>query len=297
MSNAGVVLDATTVGEARAALHRRLARESDNGANPGCNAGCNAGCDEGDYLLCHVMGCGRAELYAHPEATLAPARRRRLEVLLMKRLDGVPLAYLTGVREFFSLEFEVSPEVMIPRPETETLVETALALTPEHACILDLGTGCGAVAIAIAVARPDATITACDNRRGALAIAERNVARHHASVTFVESDWFEKLPGGRFDVIVSNPPYVGADDPDLDPAVAAYEPHAAVFAEEDGLACLRRIIAEAPRRLAERGVLVLEHGHTQADAVAALMRAAGFDGIHCIRDAADRPRVTLGNQG
>ncbi len=296
MSN--VVIAAATVGEARAALRQRLGRGLHVGTGVGTGvdtgAGTDAGDDEGDYLLCHVLGCGRADLYAHPETTLAPRRRRRLESLLTKRLDGVPLAYLTGVREFFSLEFEVSPEVMIPRPETETLVETALTLTPEHARVLDLGTGCGAVAVAVAVARADATVTACDNHRDALAVAERNAARHGVSVSFVASDWFEKLPAGRFDVVVSNPPYVGAGDPELDPAVAAHEPAAAMFAEEGGLACLRRIIADAPGRLAAGGVLALEHGHTQADAVAELMKAARFDRVRCVHDAAGRPRVTLG---
>ncbi len=271
---------AATIGTARAILRRRL------------NSGIEADC-----LLCRTLACARPYLYAHPETVLAPARKRRLETLLQRRLDGVPLAYLTGVREFFSLEFEVTPAVLIPRPETETLVEIAIKIAPGNADVLDLGTGCGTIAVALARARPDAAITACDNSRGALAVAIRNAQRLGASnVSFVASDWFEQLPDARYDVIVANPPYVRDGDPDLDPAVAAYEPTAAVVAQDHGLADLRRIIGGAPARLRDGGALAVEHGHTQAAAVAGLMHAAGFSDIHCAADLAGRPRVSIGTK-
>ena len=268
---------AITVGEAHAILRRRL----ESGV-------------EADHLLCHALGCDRAHLYAHPEAALGPARRRHLEKLLQKRLGGVPAAYLGGTREFFSLEFEVTPDVLIPRPETETLVEVALAAAPQRARILDLGTGCGAVAVALAAARPDVEVTACDNSRAALAVAERNARRHGVSVSVVESDWFERLAGEHFDLIACNPPYVAVGDPHLDPAVAAHEPGAAVFAPDGGLGCLRRVIGEAPARLRSRGVLALEHGYNQAEAVARLMQAAGFGDVRCTKDLARQARVTTG---
>ncbi len=269
---------AATIGEARAALHRRLG----DGL-------------ETDHLLCRVLNCERPHLYAHPEATFEPSFRRCLETLLLKRLGGTPLAYLTGVREFFSLPFEVAPETLIPRPETETLVGVALAAAPTHARILDLGTGCGAIAIAIAHTRPDTTVWACDNSRGALAIAQRNAKRHSVrNVSFFESDWFDQLPAARFDVIVGNPPYVAADDPDLDSTVAAHEPNAAVFAADNGLACLNRVIADTPARLGDRGVMAIEHGYTQAETVARLMETAGFGDVHCTPDLNGHPRVTAG---
>ena len=281
-----MVFTANTVGEARAALHHYL--------NDGT---------ESDQLLCHVLNCNRARLYAHPEAVLAPAYRQHLTELLQKRLDGTPLAYLTSVCEFFSLEFEVTPAVLIPRAETETLVETALTLipesTPDGAHVLDLGTGCGAIAIAIAHARPDATIIACDNNRAALTLARRNAERHGVSnVSFVESDWFEKLPDtacdtGAFNLIAANPPYVAADDPALDPNVIAHEPDTALLAANKGLACLQQIIADAPARLRDRGALALEHGYNQVEDVARMMRAAGLSHVHCTHDLAGHPRVTV----
>ncbi len=272
------LLAADTIADARAVLRQRL----DDGR-------------EADYLLCCILGCERAHIYTHPETALDPACKQRLASLLQRRLDGTPLAYLAGTREFFSLQFEVTPQTLIPRPETETLVEVALALAPERARILDLGTGCGAVAVALAHTRPDADVVACDNSRDALTLAKRNAARHGVTnVSFVASDWFERLPDTLFELIVANPPYVADDDPDLDPAVAVHEPNAAVFAQNDGLACLRRIIADAPARLREHGALALEHGHTQAEAVARLMHAANFCDIHCTHDLAGRPRVTAG---
>ena len=267
----------STVGEARATLRRRL----DSGV-------------EADSLLCRVCGCERARLYARPETTLTPTQRRRLEALAEKRAGGVPLAYLVGAREFFSLEFEVAPGVLIPRPETETLVETALALAPKDARVLDLGTGCGAVAVALARARPDTRITACDNSDNALLLAKRNAQRHSVRVSLFRSHWFDHLPRTRYDLIVANPPYVSADDPDLDPAVTTHEPAAAVVAREGGLACLREIIEAAPARLRDGGALAVEHGYEQAEAVARLMRSAGFDDVRCAPDLAGRPRVSSG---
>ena len=269
---------ATSVGEARAILKHRL--------NDG---------SEADSLLCHTLACERADLHAHPETPLQPIQQRQLDTLMNKRLSGSPLAYLTGQQEFFSLQFEVTPAVLIPRPETETLVEVALAQVPQNARILDLGTGCGAIAITLACTRPDAVVTACDNSRDALAVAMRNAQRLNApNVSFVQSDWFKRLPEMHYDLIISNPPYVDRGDLALDPAVTAHEPLNAVIAPQNGLACLRQIIAAAPAWLADHGALAVEHGYTQGHSVARLMQAAGFNNIRRTSDPAGHPRVTVG---
>lgn len=249
---------------------------------------------ETDHLLCFILGCERSYLYAHQEDKIDLARGRYLATLLHRRLQGVPLAYLTGSCQFFSLEFEITPTVLIPRPATETLVEVGLASMKKRAHVLDLGTGCSAVAVAIAHERPDATITACDNDPDALALARRNAKRHGVEIEFVGSDWFSRLTGRRFDVIVANPPYVDRDDPALDAEVAAHEPHTALFAQDRGLACLRRIIAAAPEHLHDQGVLALEHGYNQAVSVGWSMEATGFLDLGCSHDCDGHPRVTAG---
>lgn len=249
---------------------------------------------ETDRLLCFALGCERPYLYAHQEVRIDLAQGRRLAALLRRRLQGVPLAYLTGNCEFFSLEFEVTPAVLIPRPSTEVLVEVALGAMKKRANVLDLGTGCGAIAVAIARERPDVTLTACDNDADALALARRNAKHHGVEIEFAKSDWFSRLSGRRFDVIVSNPPYVEENDPALDPEVAVHEPHTALFAQDCGLACLRRIVAAAPEHLHNQGVLALEHGYNQADSVGWSMQASGFCNLRYTRDFDNHPRVITG---
>ena len=251
---------------------------------------------EVDHLLCTTLRCERSHLYAHRQARLDRADRLRLETLLKRRLQGMPLAYVTGSCEFFSLKLETTPDALIPRPATETLVETALAAMKRRARVLELGTGCGAVAIALAHRRPDAAVTACDFSTDALALARRNAKRHGVEVRFVASDWFVGFAGQRFDLIVANPPYLDERDPEVTSSVRAYEPHVALFARERGFACLRRIVADAPAHLNDRGTLVLEHGYNQAARVGRMLSAAGFSELRRTRDLAGHPRVAVGRK-
>ncbi|KIG09785.1 peptide chain release factor N(5)-glutamine methyltransferase [Caballeronia concitans] len=251
-------------------------------------------------LLMHVLGWRRTELITRDHESLDAKAVERFEALAQRRLNGEPIAQLTGKREFFGLEFEVSPDVLIPRPETELLVETALeaiADTP-NARVLDLGTGTGAIAISIAHARPDAGVWAIDRSPAALDIARRNarnlLGAAHA-VTFIESDWTAKLdPSLRFEVIVSNPPYIAKDDPHLTQGDLRFEPRGALTDDADGLSAIRIIIDTAPLLLAPGGALWIEHGYDQADAVRHLLTARGFTGVRSIRDLAGIERTSGG---
>lgn len=252
---------------------------------------------DGQVLLAHVLDRNRAWLVAHRDDALAPEHARAFALLAQRRRDGEPVAYLIGAREFHGLALEVSPAVLIPRPETETLVELALAWLPSEmpARVLDLGTGSGAIALAIARARPACAVTAVDASPDALAVARRNARRLGVSnVAFVRSDWYADLGADAFDLVVSNPPYVAAGDPHLAEGDLRFEPAAALVGGADGLAALRAIVAGARTHLRAGGGLIVEHGHDQADAVLALMRAAGFTGLTARRDLAGIVRVTAG---
>lgn len=250
---------------------------------------------DAEILVASVLGLDRARLAADPERALAAEELFALESLVRRRLDGEPVAYLTGRREFWSLEFEVTPDVLVPRPETELLVERALAAIAglAHPAVLDLGTGSGAIAVAIAAERPDAAVTATDRSPAALAVARRNAARlAPANLRFVEGDWFAPLAGRRFDAIVSNPPYVAEGDPAL--ASLAREPRGALVAGPEGLDALAAIVAGAAQHLAPDGRLALEHGAAQGSAVRTLLAAAGFGAVATFRDLAGHERVTEG---
>jgi release factor glutamine methyltransferase len=269
--------------DAVAALRARLATASPSGAL------------DAELLVAHVLGCGRAALAADPGRALAPGELALLDSLARRRLAGEPLAYLTGRREFWSLALEVTPDVLVPRPETELAVERALAAIAQlrRPAVLDLGTGSGAIAVAIAIERPDAAVTATDTSAAALAVARRNAERHGArNLRFLEGSWYEPLGGARFEVIVSNPPYVAAGDAALD--ALAHEPRRALAAGKDGLAALAAIVAGAPDHLVTGGRVVLEHGAAQGPAVRALLEAAGFAEIETRRDLAGHERVTEG---
>nr|WP_284507194.1 peptide chain release factor N(5)-glutamine methyltransferase [Caballeronia sp. ATUFL_M2_KS44] len=251
-------------------------------------------------LLMHVLGWRRTQLITRDHESLDAKAVARFEALAQRRLNGEPIAQLTGKREFFGLEFEVSPDVLIPRPETELLVETALdaiADTP-NAGVLDLGTGTGAIAISIAHARPDARVWAIDRSPAALGIARRNartlLGAAHA-VTFIESDWTAKVdPSLRFEVIASNPPYIAKDDPHLTQGDLRFEPRGALTDDADGLSAIRIIIDTAPLLLAPGGVLWIEHGYDQADAVRQLLTARGFTDVRSVRDLAGIERTSGG---
>jgi release factor glutamine methyltransferase len=252
---------------------------------------------EAKLLLAHVLGSDRAWIAAHGEAALTGEQARAFDALVRRRHDGEPIAYLTGRREFFGLDLEITPDVLIPRPETELLVELALAwLEPDvPAHVLDLGCGSGAVALAIAHERPRVAVLGADLSTPAVALARRNAERLGvANATFIESDWFARVPRARFAVIVANPPYVAADDPHLEQGDLRYEPAGALSSGGDGLAAVRAIVAAAPAYLAPGATLALEHGHNQAGAVQALLGDAGFAAIVSARDLAGIPRVTYG---
>jgi len=252
---------------------------------------------ESRALLRAVLGVGDdSQLAAHPERELSGAERDRYREWLQRRREGEPVAYLTGEREFYSLALHVTPAVLIPRPETELLVDAALDRIPAQAPrrALDLATGSGCVAIAIATQRPRALVTASDASGEALAVARRNAARHAARVEFVQGDWFAALAGRRFELIVSNPPYVADDDPHLARGDLRYEPRQALVAGPTGLECIELVVAQAAQHLAADGWLLLEHGHDQGARARALLAAAGYRDVFTCRDLAGIERVSGG---
>jgi release factor glutamine methyltransferase len=280
------VTDALTLALALDAASQRLKAVSDSART------------DASILLCHVLDCPRSFLLSHPETRLTTEQQQQFEALVARRLAGEPVAYLTGSREFWSLELKVTPAVLIPRPETETLVEAALARLPldQPRRVADLGTGSGAIALSLARERPKAHVIATDVSDDAIAVARENERAHAIpNVVFHESIWFAALEGQTFDVIVSNPPYVAADDPHL-PALR-YEPRAALVSGSDGLDALRHIIGKAPAYLNTQGWLLVEHGAEQAEVVRALFLSAGFNAVATLADLAGLPRVTAGQRG
>lgn len=247
-----------------------------------------------ECLLAAALQCSRASLHAHLEWRLDGETNARLQSALRRRGHGEPLAYITGIREFWSLPLQVTPEVLIPRPETECLVERTLALAPETPCrILDLGTGSGAIALALARERPDAEVTATEKSPKALEVARANAnALQSKNVRFAASNWYEALVGARFDLIVSNPPYVSASELAGAQPELAFEPEQALHSGHQGMAALEHIIANAPGYLVPGGRLLVEHGAGQTEAVAAAFKKAGFEDIRLSHDLAGLPRVT-----
>ncbi|QNB12376.1 peptide chain release factor N(5)-glutamine methyltransferase [Paraburkholderia bannensis] len=261
---------------------------------------------EARILLMHVLGWRRTQLITRGDEALDAAPVAAFRALEARRVAGEPIAQLVGAREFFGLDFDVTPDVLIPRPETELLVETALAALEGIAQprVLDLGTGSGAIAVAIASARPDAHVWAVDRSDAALAVAARNAAklldarRPGGALSFVAGSWYDTLDAAlRFEVIVSNPPYIANGDPHLDQGDLRFEPRGALTDEADGLSCLRAIVDGAPARLVAGGVLWMEHGYDQAAAVRALLDARGFDEVRSEQDLAGIERISGGRFG
>ena len=258
---------------------------------------------DASVLLAHALGLSRTALIAHPEMPLGPAERRRFGELVERRAAGEPLAWITGRREFWSLDFEVDRSTLVPRPETERLVEAVLATAGEvgrkgdGVRVADLGTGCGAVAIAVAKESPRAEVVATDIDRDALAVARRNVRRlAPGRVELRHGSWCDPLDPGSFSVIASNPPYLRAQDPHLDGDGVCREPRRALVGGRDGLAAIRAIGRGAGRCLQPGGRLLLEHGEEQGDAVRRVLRVAGFVRVRTFRDLGGRERVTEGSR-
>lgn len=252
---------------------------------------------EARALLAHVLQCDAAHLIAHGDEALDGGRYRAFDELVTRRAAGEPVAYLTGHREFYGLDFRVTPAVLIPRPETELLVELVLERLPAGAeCnVLDLGTGSGCVAISVARHRPRARVVAVDMSRAALALAQENAASHGVNnVEFRLSNWFTRLEGQSFAVIAANPPYIAVGDPHLMQGDLRHEPAQALMAEADGLACLCAIADAAPAHLESGGWLLFEHGYDQAAQCREFLLGAGFAEVFSRADLAGIDRVTGG---
>jgi release factor glutamine methyltransferase len=251
---------------------------------------------DAELLLLHTLGCDRAWLLTHPEAEITPEQFAQFENRLTRRARHEPIQYITGQQEFYGLTLRVTPDVLIPRPETEHLVEAALEhippdqITGHPTRILDVGTGSGAIAIAIAAHRPQAVVTAADISPAALAIARENASTHHAAIRFVESDLVTALPNEKFDLILSNPPYVPASD-ELEPQVRDFEPHSALFAGPSGLDIYRRLIPQAHHALVPGGWLLMEIGHSQQPALTELL--TGWQNLTFVPDLQGIPRVAI----
>lgn len=246
-------------------------------------------------LLQAVLNVNRAYLLTHPERLLTDCEQSRYTVLFERRLTGVPIAYLLGAREFYGLDFKVTPATLIPRADTELLVELALQHIPPRGAVLDMGTGSGAIVLSIAHERRDAQLVAVDASEAALAVARENVQRLNiANVRLLYSDWFAQLAGERFDLIVSNPPYIEADDVHLSQGDVRFEPLSALASGRDGLDDIRRILADVTAHLKPNGWLMFEHGYDQAARVRALMLQAGLVKVRSAQDLAGIERVTLG---
>ena len=269
---------------------------------------------EAQILLAHVLGVSRAGIIANCDRILDDTQEQRANQLLARRAAGEPIAYLIGSREFYGRDFVVSPATLIPRPETEIIVEQALAclsgqisrempadIGSTHsnisvsASILDLGTGSGAIAISLALERPHMMVVAADVSRDALLVAEDNARRLNAAVDFVDSNWYQNLAGRKFDLIVSNPPYVAGNDTHLSQGDLRFEPQTALTDKSaDGLLSIRTIIEGAPAHLNANGWLLFEHGYDQSDACKELLLKAGFVNLTSVNDLAGIPRVAGG---
>ncbi|MCF5881977.1 peptide chain release factor N(5)-glutamine methyltransferase [Aeromonas veronii] len=256
---------------------------------------------DADVLLCHLLGCRRSYLMTWPERELDAAQQATLQGWLVRRLNGEPIAHLVGEREFWSLPLKVSPATLIPRPDTEVLVEQALTRIPQGPCaVLDLGTGTGAIALALKSERPEVDVWAVDRMADAAALARENSVALGLPIEVRDGSWFEPLGEPdrdntpRFAVIVSNPPYIDGADPHLEQGDVRFEPRSALVADDAGLADIRHIVAHAPAYLLTDGWLLLEHGWDQGEAVRQLLRDGGYREVATVRDYGDNDRVTLG---
>ena len=245
-------------------------------------------------LTCGALGVSRATLHGFAERTVERGLASRLQQWVERRAAGEPVAYILGRRGFWTFDLEVSPDALIPRPDTETLVAAVLPLIDDGCRVLDVGTGSGTVALAIASEKPTASVTATDLDPCCIALCRRNAARLGLELRTFVADCFGGLEEERFDFIVSNPPYIAADDPHLAHGDLRVEPRLALVGGTDGLCFLKRLIADAPAHLQPGGWLAVEHGCAQGAAVGRLFREHGFERVHTYADIEDRPRATIG---
>ena len=249
---------------------------------------------ENRILICHALGLTRVSLITQSERALTLAEAEQLSALVERRFGGEPIAYIVGKREFFGLDFTLTHAVLIPRPDTELLVELALERLPRQGRVMDMGTGSGAIAVALAHTRPDAQVTALDVSAPALEVARANALANKAQVRFLLSDWFSAVDTDTYDLIVSNPPYIADGDVHLSQGDLRFEPVGALTDHADGLSALRTIATGAPARLAPQGWLLMEHGYDQAAQVRQMLAAMGYSDVQSWRDLAGIERVTGG---
>jgi release factor glutamine methyltransferase len=253
---------------------------------------------DAEILLAHILKKSRSYLYAHPDLILTEAQQHSFQHFISQRLNGVPIAYLTKIREFWSLPLKISEDTLIPRPETELLIELVLRLLTDRpqAQILDLGTGCGAIALACASERPNWQISASDCSSGALQIAKENAALLKLSnINFYQSDWFEKIASNQqFDAIIANPPYIAENDPHLLVGDLRFEPNLALVSGKDGLTAIKHIIQHSLARLKPGGLLLLEHGFEQKSVVGSMLNNYGYSQVQSWQDWQGNDRVSGG---
>lgn len=252
---------------------------------------------EAEILLSHLLNKNRAYLYAHTEEIISPEQLKNYNALIASRASGIPIAYLTGYRDFWSLSLKVNSHTLIPRHETELLVELALELLgdQQNISILDLGTGSGAIALALAKERTDWKISACDSSTEALKVARDNATRLSLSnVTFYHSDWFSALPTKKYHAIISNPPYINEHDPHLNQGDTRFEPRSALVSSQEGFADLQYIIQHGYDYLLPNGLLLLEHGYDQKIYLSAILNRLGYKNVRCWQDIQGHDRVSGG---
>jgi release factor glutamine methyltransferase len=250
---------------------------------------------DAEILMGHVLKKNRSFLYAYPEYALSPEEQLLWQQLIEQRLRSMPVAYLIGEREFWSLSFQVSPATLIPRPATESIVEFILNHYPNRPLqICDLGTGTGAIAIALQHERPLWDVCAVDIQPEAIALAQKNAQRHHAPIHLICSNWFEKIPRSKFHIIVSNPPYIDPDDPHLSQGDVQHEPMSALISQEHGLADITYLLKHSANHLHDNGMLIFEHGYDQQERILEMMKTYGWQNPKGFQDDEGQPRFCVG---